>query len=214
MTLQSSRFKKRTSDALVDKGLTPEIVTSDSDKAELYAGHVFAHEGIPDGNGGTEEVRGIGPGHFNNRGWGIDLIATDSEGRPTPIEVKKYKQPSRAELADRPVVELEDETQGWLQHTNSPEDSGRQMDDWWLRDRWLKLIKNPEGHQRMADLGVNEKYLDYDRLRSSPDLPEWEGLLDRRATVIVSRRGGDAGKRLFDQAVFEKRSTRVIKIEV
>jgi hypothetical protein len=212
MTLEASRFEEETNAALIQEGLTREVVVSDSDKAELYTSRVFEREGIPDGNGGTEKVKGVAPGHFSNRGWGIDLVAANSEGKPMPIEVKKYGQPSAAQLSDGPIVGLEDDTERWLQRREPLEHPVRQMDEWWTRDRWLKLIKSPEGQKRMADLGVNEEYLDYNHLRSSPDLQEWEDFLDQRVTVIVSEREGDAGKHLSDQAVFEVRSKRVVKI--
>lgn len=90
----------------------------------------------------------------------------------------------------------------------------QQMDDLWTQDRWLKLIKTQDGQQRMRNIGVDAKYLDYDRLRSLPDLPEWRDILDRRTTAVVSDSHGDVGKQLFLQAVFEKRSKSVMKIEV
>lgn len=90
----------------------------------------------------------------------------------------------------------------------------QQMDDLWTQDRWLKLVKTQDGQQHMCDIGVDAKYLDYDRLRSSPDLPERRDILDRRTTVVVSDSRGDVGKQLFLQAVFEKRSKSVMKIEV
>lgn len=90
----------------------------------------------------------------------------------------------------------------------------QQMDDLWTQDRWLKLIKTDEGRQRMRDIGVDEKYLDYENLRSSPDLPEWQNILDRRKTVVVSDSRGSVGKRLFWQALRDGRSKAVMKIEV
>jgi hypothetical protein len=90
----------------------------------------------------------------------------------------------------------------------------QQMDDLWTRDRWLKLIKTEDGQQRMRDIGVDAKYLDYDRLRSAPDLPEWRDILDRRTTVVVSDRHGSVGKAMFLQAIRDGRSKVVMKIEV
>ncbi len=66
----------------------------------------------------------------------------------------------------------------------------------------------------MERIGVDKRYLDYERLRGSPDLPEWHEILDRRTVAIVSDRSGSAGRRMFDQAVFEKRAKRVMKIEI
>jgi len=257
MTLEADRFKPETRTALEREGLTHDVVLSDPDKAEVYTGRVFALEGIPDGNGGTEKVRDVVPGHFDQAEHGIDLVAADAEGVPIPIEVKKYEQPSAAELADSSVVKSEPEVEQWrtqreaqvlakqrgaltdirpdAEATWKPEvkewrrqiawDGVRmdeykgelpvqQMDDLWVRDRWLKLIKTPEGQSRLSRIGVDEKYLDYQRLRTSPDLPEWQAILDRRTTVIVSGSEGDAGRRLFLQATAEGRSKRVVKIEV
>ena len=90
----------------------------------------------------------------------------------------------------------------------------QQMDDLWVQDRWLKVVKTPEGRARMANIGVDSKYLNYDRLRSSPELPEWRDILDRRATVIVSGSSGDTGKQMFLQSVCDGRSKSVLKIEV
>jgi len=258
MTLEADRFRPETKAALEQKGLRAEIVLSDPDKAEAYTRYVFAMEGIPDGNGSTEKVRGVAPGHFDQAGHGIDLVAADADGVPVPIEVKKYDQPSAAHLEDRPIVKLEPEVERWREQREAQvmakkrdtlthvrpdaeatwkpevEDWRRQiawdemrmhsdkkgelpiqqMDDLWVRDRWLKLIKTPEGRSRLSRIGVDEKYLDYRRLRASPDLPEWEAILERRTAVIVSGCEGDAGKRLFLQAIAEGRAKRVVKIEV
>lgn len=260
MTLRGDRLSPGTQDGLARQGLTGDQVLADPDKAEAYVGQVFSQEGIPDGNGGAEQTRnGVVPGHYDGK-HGIDLVAADQHGTPTPIEVKKYGQPSAAALEDQGVTNLELEVEQWrkgrqsevsaYQHgrltdkrpdaaeTWKPEprewksglrddahrmtrnDRGKpylpvqQMDDLWTRDRWLKIIKTPEGQERMRSVGVAEKYLDHGRLRSSPDLPEWQAILDRRTAVIVSDRQGDVGRRLFGQAVFEKRMKRVVKIEV
>lgn len=90
----------------------------------------------------------------------------------------------------------------------------QQMDDLWTRDRWLKVIKHPEGKERMRRAGVAERYLDHDRMSSSPTLEEWQHILDRRTTVIISDSEGDTGKKLFDQSVGEKRSYSVTKIKL
>jgi hypothetical protein len=90
----------------------------------------------------------------------------------------------------------------------------QQMDDLWTRDRWLKIIEDPAGRARMVEIGIDHKYLDYDNLRNSPDLPEWQEILDCRTTVIVSDSKGGVGRQLFTQAVRDQRSKSVIKIEV
>lgn len=259
MKMEAERFKPETIAALEQEGLTRDSVLSNPDKAELYVRQVFIHEGIPDGNGGTEQVKkDVVQGHFDQSKHGIDLIAADTEGKPVLIEVKKYNQTSAAQLSDYSVVKLEPEVERWqaaqedlvtakqedtltefrpdARETWKPEvahwqqgiaqneiriresEKGKlpvqQMDDLWTRDRWLKLIKTPEGCKRLQDIGIDEKYLNYRRLRTSPDLPEWQSMLDQRVTVIVSGGQGDTGKRLFLQAVAERRSKRVVKIEV
>lgn len=257
MKMDSSRFKPSTLDTLQRQRLTPDNILSNPDRAETYAGQVLALEGIPDGNGGVEKVRGVVPGHFDQTGHGIDLVAADAKGNPIPIEVKKYNQPSAAHLEDRPVTRLEPEVAQWKAQRESlvtglrrgdlakfrsdaeatwkPEVADwrkqiekdeakmqsqkgelpvQQMDDLWVRDRWLKLIKSPEGQARLRQAGVNEKFLNYRRLRTAPDLPEWQTILDRRMTVVVSDRNGNVGHRLFLQAIKEKRSKQVIKIEL
>ena len=101
-----------------------------------------------------------------------------------------------------------------MAETSTGELPVQQMDELWTRDRWLKIIKSEDGQQRMRGIGVDEKYLDYNRLRSSPDLPEWQDILDRRTTVVVSDSRGSVGKQLFLQAVGDGRSKAVVKIEV
>lgn len=257
MKLDAERFSPRTVAALERQGLLPEHVAVDAGKAEVYAAQVFALEGIPDGNGGTERVNGVSAGHYDDAGHGIDIVAADAHGVPIPIEVKKYGQPSAASLEDRSVEELEPAVQRWRKQRESkvrfddvespsghrpdsvatwkPEvdahqkqieqdkalmesqDDGhlpiRQMDDLWTCDRWLKLIKTPEGQARLRDIGVEERFLEHRRLSSSSNLPEWEAMLDRRMAVVVNGREGTTGKRLFEQAVAEKRVKRVVMIE-
>lgn len=259
MLMRAERLSPETKSALARQGLTAENVLADPDKAESYVGEVLKREGIPDGNGSTDPVKDITSGHHEGV-HGFDLIAADHQGVPVPIEVKKYDQPSAAQMEDRGVTDLEPEVEKWRKErqaqvsayrhgrltdvradakaTWKPEvqewrselrqdarrmtrdESGRpelpvqQMDDLWTRDRWLKLIKTPAGRDRMQGIGVDKRYLDYDRLRNSPDLPEWRNILDRRTVVIVSDRNGSTGRRMFDQAVFEKRARRVMKIEV
>lgn len=139
-------------------------------------------------------------------------------------QVRAKQQGSLADIRPDAEANWKPEVEDWrqgiaqdevrIQESKKGELPVQQMDELWTRDRWLKLIKEPEGRKRMTDIGVNEKYLNYDRLRSSPDLPEWRDILDRRTTVVVSGREGDVGKRLSDQAVFERRSKQVVKIEV
>lgn len=255
MCMDASRFKPSTYVTLSDTGLTPKEVVNDPDKAEAFAGKVFKLEGIPSGNGDTETLQDVVPGHYDQAGHGIDLIGVERDGTPVPIEIKKYDQPSAAHLAEQNTVQLEDDVKRWQAQRESqvmmhregrasdaradagdtwkPEvsdwqkqiaqdseqmNSGNlevhQMDDLWTRDRWLKLIGNPQGQERLSNAGVAPQFLDYDRLKSSPELPEWQTILDRRTAVIVSDQQGDAGRKMFRQAIVEGRAKRVIKIQL
>ncbi len=257
MKMDVDRFSPVTKMSLDQQGLKPENILTDPDKAEDYVGAVFKLEGMPNGNGGTDMVKDIGPGHYDQAGHGIDLVAADADGTPVPIEVKKYNQPSAAHLEDRSVVELEPSVEQWRQqreaqvmtkeqgamtdirpdaeatwkpevkewqqqvgwdelrmHEHKGELPVQQMDDLWTRDRWLKIIKTPEGQGRMRQLGIDEKFLNHRHLSSSPDLPEWQAILDQRSAVIVSGGKGDVGKHLFNQAIRENRVKQVMKIEV
>jgi hypothetical protein len=264
MKVRSELFSDDTQEKLAEDFPRGEVL-ADHNLAEEYASRVFELEGIPDGNGGVEKVKGeVVSGHYEKRGKGgigIDLVAADDNGVPILIEVKKYQQTSAAHLENRSVggqndKKLEDgvanwkaereklvqtkqqgsevrisreafETQPSVEHWQrrvewdelrmSEHDGNlpvQQMDDLWTRDRWLKIIKEDEGCARMRQAGVDEKYLDYDKLRSSLHLPEWQDILDRRTTVIVSDSGGDTGKQMFLQAMRDGRSKSVIKIEV
>ncbi len=264
MKVRSELFSDDTQEKLAED-FSRDAVLADHNLAEEYASRVFELEGIPDGNGGVEKVKGeVVSGHYEKRGEGgvgIDLVAADDNGVPIPIEIKKYRQTSAAHLENRSVggqndKKLEDEVARWkaerekLVQTKQQGSEVRisreafetnpsvehwqrrvawdelrmaeykgelpvqQMDDLWTRDRWLKIIKEDEGRGRMRQAGVGEKYLDYDKLRDDPNLPEWQDILDQRTTVIVSDSGGDTGQAMFLQAVQEGRSRAVIKIEV
>ena len=261
MTLDASRFSEQTKATLGEQGMTADKVLADPNLAEDYAAKVIELEGMPNGNGGTDDVRGVVSGHYEKRGAGgvgIDMVVADDKGVPCPVEVKKYKQTSAAHLENRPVERLEPDVMRWRDNQKAQvhakqqdrltamrpdanatwkpkvtdwqqqivRDEARmstnktgelpvqQMDDLWTQDRWLKVIKTPEGRVRMADIGVDSKYLNYDRLRSSPDLPEWQDILDRRATIVISGSSGDVGKQLFLQSVRDGRSKSVVKIKV
>jgi DNA primase len=297
MKMEAARFSTETQQELLAAGLTREVILADSDKAEDYVACVFKSEGIPNGSGGVDKPKqDVVSGQYKGR-WGIDLVAAEKrEGCPILIEVKKYKQPSSARLAEHsveldPVVaqwkaeregrvsaqqlgdgiqidpdalryrSLVEERQtakdrsyiqrDWLERIGTEKKRERlrasgvpekyldyerlsgdpdlpewreflaeadlpakQMDDLWARDRWLKIIEEPEGRARMSEIGVDAKYLDYDQLCESPDQLKWQQILDHRTTVIVSGSGGDAGSRLFLQAVRDGRSSYVVKIEV
>jgi hypothetical protein len=90
----------------------------------------------------------------------------------------------------------------------------RQMQDLWARDRWLKVIKESEGRERLKQAGIAGKYLNYEALSTSPDLVEWGEILDGRTAVIVSGKDDITGKRLLDQSLFEDRVKRVVHIKL
>ncbi len=138
-------------------------------------------------------------------------------------EVFAKQTDTLTDIRPDPKAEWKPEVKAWKQQLDWNEmrmkqHEGRlpvqQMDDLWTQDRWLKIIKNPEGQQRIRQIGVDKKFLDYRHMSSSPDLPEWKAILDHRSAVIVSGSKGDVGKRLFNQAIQEGRVKSVIKIEV
>lgn len=104
--LDSSRFTPETKSSLANNGLTREVVMADDRKAEEYVGHVLSREGLPDGNGDVEQLKGVVPGHFDQRGHGIDQVAIKQDGSPVPLEVKRYQSTSGAAFEDRPIGQL------------------------------------------------------------------------------------------------------------
>lgn len=104
--LDSSRFSPETKAFMTDQGLTHDKVMSDDRAAEEYVSHTLSQEGLPDGNGGVEQLKGVVPGHFDARGHGIDLVAIKQDGSPAPLEVKRYQHTSGASFEDRPVGQM------------------------------------------------------------------------------------------------------------
>jgi len=97
-----------------------------------------------------------------------------------------------------------------------PRLSVEQMDDLWVKDRYLKLLRTDGGPERLQTAGVDPKYCQIENFVDShgslTDTSLWDDILSQRTTVIVSPADDPAGKVLFDQAVFENRSRRVLKI--
>jgi hypothetical protein len=155
MTLESERFSSRTLAALEKAGIKSDV--SEDDKlAEKFTAIVFENEGIPNGNGDTDPVRKeVVFGQYDNKNHGIDLVAADTEGVPIVIEVKDYKNSNTVLLSDYSLKgevnqPLEIPVQGLASERGRKfGDEGslknpleiRQMNDLWVRDRWLKLIK-------------------------------------------------------------------------
>ncbi len=252
--MEMTRFSEQTLNALQEQNLTADVVLNDADKAESFVCEVLKREGIPDGNGGTEQVKGVAPGHYDQAGHGIDVIAADQSGVPIPIEVKKYHQISAAKMENRSVIRLEPEVENWRRQREKavlaqergqmtvntaeawkPEvrerqkqiyrdaqkmkqNDGRlpvqQMDDLWVRDRWLKIIRRKEGRDRLKSVGIDEKYLNVETLQTSPDRPEWKDILNRCQVVIVTDGSGATGRKLLRQLVIERRAKGVFSIEV
>jgi len=257
MTMDSGRFQPTTCEQLSEMRLTRDGVLSDSYKAENFVAEVLKLEGIPTGNGDTEPLRDVVGGFYDTHGHGIDLIGVDKEGKPFPIEVKKYHQSSGAALSDYSITDLEPATQRWktqrearaqrynedrfeedrpdANETWKPEVKAwhdqvakdvqaisrnqgdlpvTQMDDLWAQDRWLKLLASPEKQDQLHRAGVLQRFRDLNTLQSSPWLPEWQELLQRRTVVVVSDGQGGIGKKLYNQVLYGRRSQSVIKIQV
>jgi hypothetical protein len=91
-----------------------------------------------------------------------------------------------------------------------------QMDEIWTKDRYIRLLDSPGGADRLRSAGVHPKYCRLDNLVDSGgcpmETPLWDDILENRMTVIVSPTDDPAGKRMLDQAIFENKSARVLKI--
>lgn len=93
-----------------------------------------------------------------------------------------------------------------------------QMDELWTKDRYLKLLRSDGGADRLRTAGVHPKYCRLDNFVDGngnlKDSPLWEDVLVNRMTVIVSPTDHPTSKTLLDQAIFESKSNRVLKIDV
>lgn len=91
-----------------------------------------------------------------------------------------------------------------------------QMDELWVKDRYLKLLRSDGGTDRLLTAGVHPKYCRIDNLVNGTgnliETPLWDDILSQRMTVVVSPAGAPSGRKMFEQAVFEKKSNRVLKI--
>ena len=91
-----------------------------------------------------------------------------------------------------------------------------QMDKLWTKDRYIKLLKSDGGAERLHTAGVDPQYCQLDNFVDGngnlKDTPLWDDILADRMTVIVSHTDDPAGKKLLDQAIFQDKSKRVLKI--
>jgi len=225
MSIAASEFKPETQAALKRQGLDdPNDVLADNTgkKAESLAQTVLKHEGLPDGCRGVQPLRDVIPGHYDNKGSGIDLIGVTADGRPIPIEVKKRAgdqdsmgqdtvplgsmEPETLALKEDILREraLRGESERHLASGESDRDlSTDQMAGLWTRDRWIKLIKDDERRAGLAQAGISDDFLNLDNLKVA-DSPQWRAFLDGRMIVVVSGDKDDVTDELFREAVFER----------
>jgi hypothetical protein len=92
------------------------------------------------------------------------------------------------------------------------------MDDLWVKDRYIKLLKSDGGPERLQTAGVAEQYCKLESLVDESgnliETPLWDEILSRRATVVVTPSDGTTSKKLLDQSVFEDKSKRVVRIRL
>lgn len=230
-TLNASSFKPETKAALAAQGLDdPDSVLADQTggKAEETARLVLKQEGLPQGDH-TEPLKDVVPGHYDNRGHGLDLVGVNAKGQPVPIEVKKRSDPAQdslgqdsAELSPEALKLKEDilrertynpamRVKGEALADSAakgmpeldPELSNEQMAGLWTRDAWLKLIDNPDQRAALSQAGVAEEYLNKDNLKNAYS-PQWNDILHNRTTVIVSGSKDDVTNTLARQAAFKR----------
>jgi hypothetical protein len=207
-----------------------EAVLSDNTgkSAERVSQIIFSQQGLPDGNGGFVKFKQVVSGQYNDKN-GIDLLGISEDGTPYSIEIKKRNDPAKDSMgADSfDPKNLEPETLELIkdierernvnpvlmekylnQQKNDPDPelSTEQMSDLWLRDRWLKLIKNDEKRSQLAQAGVAASFLDVDGLKVRAYSDTWKKILDTRNTVIVSQNKDNVSSKLFREAVFKKKT--------
>ena len=241
MTLNASTFKPETRQALREQGLdnVDDILADHRGvKAENLTQTVLTHEGLPDGAGSTLPLRAVIPGHYDDQGHGIDLIGVAPDGRPIPIEVKKRADanldrlghdsakisPATEELRADILRErtynpaLRDKALDLAEKTAhgeskpDPELSNEQMAGLWTRDRWLKLVDDPERKEALLAAGIRPEFVEPANLTSAYS-PQWEEILNGRTVVIVSGDKSDVTNTLFREAAF-KRGANVAVIDL
>lgn len=226
--LEADRFCLKTHQSVEKSNIDVSKVMDAKGQAERYAAVVIENEGIPNGNGGTLRVRDkVVSGQYDNQNHGIDLVAAKQDGTPIIIEIKDYHQPSSAKLSDdsltgahdpfEPEVEQLMKTRKeaiYQDHSCLDQPSEvKQMNDLWVRDRWLKLIKNEEGRARLRTAGVDERYLN-PQIMDNMDSLEWQKVMDNLTIGLVCDRSGNPGRVLVSQVLFEKRGKNIFTIYI
>ena len=172
-------------EGLLDRPLKGRQV---GDDAEKYAATVLEKEGLPNPDGSRERLLGVTEGQFSGR-HGIDLVGVSEKHSPVPIEVKEVQQ-SPAHLNDDPLTSVESKD-------GTPV---KQMDDTWTRDRYQRLIENPEKRKELWEQGVGAKYLN-PRNFARDDAKLWSDILPEKTVTTVSPQGDKAvGPKLLEQA--------------
>lgn len=227
--IAASEFSEETKQQLEANGVgnMDGVLADDGGKqAEKLTQVVLKNEGIPLQGGKRQDLTDIVPGQYDAAGHGIDLVGVADDGSPIILEVKKRQNPKRDSLGDSDVSsdKYEPETHALIadiererdvnpskrysyEHRNTDEPdrelSNMQMGDLWVRDRWLKLAKDPENKARLIDAGVNSEYLDLDNLKAA-DTQQWGDILNNRTTVIVSTDKEDVTRTLMKEAAFSR----------
>lgn len=210
--------------------LDGQLVLSDNKgkNAERLSQIILSQHGLPDGSGGVVKFRNVIPGQYNDKN-GIDLLGVSEDGTPFPIEIKKRADPLSDSMGKDSFKSenLEPETLELIKDIEreravnpvlfdkslhrgidlpDPELSTDQMSDLWVRDRWLKLVKNEETRKQLAQAGVAESFLDVDYLTKGAYSDTWKKILDARNTIIVSQNKEDVTTTLLREAVFKKKT--------
>lgn len=228
--LMASRFTPNLLAQLERKGLNhPESILEDDTgkKAESFARIVLSYSGICI-SGSFLRLKNVISGQYNDKGNGIDLIGVTEDGKPIIIEIKKRKNPNRDSLGQDNIQmdKLEPETKILLtdiqrerefnpamreraleraeQGGPDPELSAAQMSKLWVRDRWLKLIKDDKLRTELASAGIRHEFLDTESLGHAADTSQWNTIMDKRTTVIVSAGKDDVTTSLYREAVFKR----------
>lgn len=128
-------------------------------------------------DGEAIKVQGVAYGQYDGV-HGIDLVAADQSGKPVIIEVKEV-QNNPAHLNEKSLSSLEAEY-----------GEVKQMDDTWVKDRWIKLIDNEDHVDELRQAGVSPKYLNPANFEKHPEY--WDDILKNKTVAVVSPEGTDA----------------------
>lgn len=162
---------------------------------------------------------------------GIDIVAV-RDGKPLIVEVKSiWSEGGIASLTKKEVKIPEGgvekaaskPAEGTLEEAldmDSAKPGGmQQMDDAWVRDRWLALIQDERIRLALDDAGVHSNYLDTTILYATLDAPAkrlarkaelWQNILQQKHVVVVSHRPAES---LIDKTLVEQATNRNIRVE-